>query len=488
MVTNLAAQGKTVFQWGEKFVDITELEKLVYQAVLALGRNIMSRCIEQADSILAEQRDKGLLRDKGYRATTLKTVMGEVTYRRHVYLVAGDAGRSTTLYLLDKSMGLDTVGLFSDTVCMMAVEAACAVSYRTAATTLNDLTGLDISHESVWRIVQNAGSWEQTRVDGLAEAARAECGAGTYETPVLYEEMDGVYLALQGKDRKEHGPSKEMKVAIAYSGVYEDASGRRTLANKVSYASFEQAKDFRSHAEGVVADFYAVEQVKRRVFSSDGGLWLQRNMVPGCTYQLDQFHRNKAIRTYLSDPDLQVLVLKLLKKKRVQTALDVIEASINSTEDAGEQEKRRTLLTYFTNNKNALIPYLERGGRKCPQPNEGQQAARCGSMESNIFTIIGNRMKHNRTCWSVAGANNLAALLALHHTGQLRHVLRGWQAHGNPGASFTVTGPISAAQAGGNGSADTYLPPHTLSAGSVHPAVKHHLTHFTPLSAMHTYS
>ena len=117
-------------------------------------------------------------------------------------------------------------------------------------------------------------------MDSLAAAAKAECGSGTYETPVLYEEMDGVYLALQGKDRLEHGPSKEMKVSIAYPGIYEDASGRRSLANKVSYASMEQAEHFRRHAEGVVADFYAVDCVKRRVFNSDGGTWLQRNMVP----------------------------------------------------------------------------------------------------------------------------------------------------------------------------------------------------------------
>ncbi len=289
--------------------------------------------------------------------------MGEITYRRHVYLVEGDSVPSTSIYLPDRSMGLDTVGLFSDTVCMIVAEAACAVSYRTAATTLKDLTGLDISHESVWRIVQTAGNWEQARVEGLADAAKAECDAGTYETPVLYEEMDGVYLALHGKDRQENGPSKEMKVAIAYSGVYEDASGRRTLANKVSYASFEQAKDFRSHAEGVVADFYAVEQVKRR-----------------------------------------------------------------------------TLLTYFKNNAKALLPYYERPGCKY----KGQQTARCGSVESNIFTIIGNRMKHNRTSWSVAGANNLVALLALHHTGRLRLVLRGWRTHSRPESSFTVTLPLSA--------------------------------------------
>jgi len=106
-----------------------------------------------------------------------------------------------------------------------------------------------------------------------------------------------------------------MRVSIAYSGAYEDASGRRTLANKVSFASFEEAKSFRSHTEGVVADYYAVSSVKRRVFNS-GGLWLQRNMVQGCTYQLDPFHRNKAVRTYLNDPELQQLVLKLASQRK----------------------------------------------------------------------------------------------------------------------------------------------------------------------------
>ena len=413
--------------------------------------------------------------------------MGEVRYQRHVYLVGGEKEQpGAAVYLLDKSMGLDTVGLFCDTVCMMAVEAACAVSYRTAATTLNDLTGLNLSHESVWRIVQNAGSWEQSRVDCLAAAAKVESGAGVYETPVLYEKMDGVYLAMQGKDRQEHGPSKEMKGSIAYSGIYEDASGRRTLANKVSYASMEQARDFRSHTEGVVADFYAVKAVKRRIFNSDGGSWLQRIMVPGCTCQLDPFHRNKAVRTYVDDPDLQETILGLLRARKAKDAIAVVEASIESTLDPVEQEKRRKLYTYFSNHQHTLIPYYQRTGKKPPLPNEGQQPARCGSMESNIFTIVGNRMKHNRTCWSVAGANNLAVLLALHHTGNLRRALRGWTASGGPESNFTVTRPLSATQATKQGE-DAYIPPHTLPADRVHPAVKHCLSSFVPLSGLHIY-
>lgn len=473
MVSKTVRESKGIFEYKGEWLDIGEPERRVYSEAMAFGRQLLSKAIEAADQKLAEQRDKSKYRDKGYRRTVLKTVMGEVEYQRHVYVVTDtQKGASAAIYLLDRHMGLDTVGLFSDTVCKMAVEAACAVSYRRAATEINDLTGLRLSHESVWRIVQDAGSWERERVEKLAAAAKAENGAGAYETPVLYEEMDGVYLALQGQDRKEYGSSKELKLSIAYSGIHEDASGRRRLENKVSCAGFEEAKIFRDHAEGVVASYYSVDKIKRRVFNSDGGAWLQRNMAPDCIYQLDLFHRNKAVRTCLNETGLQKTVLELLYRGKVQKALDVIEASIASTDDPTEQEKRRKLYSYFDNNKTALIPYYRRKGKQPPAPNEGQQPARCGSMESNVFTIIGNRMKHNRTCWSVDGGNNLAALLALHHTGRLRPILSEWAANRRDASAYTVSGPLSACQARDRVN-DAYVPPHTISGRDLPDSVKY---------------
>ena len=151
-----------------------------------------------------------------------------------------------------------------------------------------------------------------------------------------------------------------------------------------------------------MADFYDLDCVEQRVFSSDGAGWLQKNMVPMCIFQLDQFHRNRAVRTYVDDPDLQQTILGLLRERKIKETLAVVEASIESTLDPDEQEKRRK--------------------RKPAAAQRGPAARPVRSMESNIFTIIGSRMKHNRTCWSVPGANNLAVLLALHHTGHLRHI------------------------------------------------------------------
>lgn len=97
---------------------------------------------------------------------------------------------------------------------------------------------------------------------------------------ILYEENDVIWLKLQGKDRKENGPSKEMKVGIAYDGATweKGAHGRirRTLDSKVAHASFEAAKDFRASKEGIIASFYDVNQIELRVINGDGANWIQK--------------------------------------------------------------------------------------------------------------------------------------------------------------------------------------------------------------------
>lgn len=427
MVTKESAERKKIFRWGEELLDVVMLEAVVQQFVNSLGRSIMRRIIETTDQKIAEERDRSIFRDKGYRQTVLKTVFGEVEYRRHVYTVSGKSGKErSSIYLLDEAMGLSTVGFYSEGICKLITEACCKTSYREAARSVSEMTGLPISHTSAWNIIQNVGEQEQRRIEELGHAAHERKASGTYQTPILYEEMDGVYLSLQGKDRQSHGTSKEMKVSIAYSGILEDKNERRRLANKVAHARFEEAKDFRRHAEGVVANFYDVRAIQRRIFNSDGGAWITRSLVPGCIFQLDLYHRNKAVRTYINDKELQNLILTLLNEKRIEEALSVTEASIESTLEPREQENRRKLYVYLYNNRKNLIPHYRRNS-KYPSPNDGQVPARCGSMESNIFTIIGHRMKHNRTSWSVRGANNLAAILSLCHTGRLDEAFGHWR-------------------------------------------------------------
>ena len=61
--------------------------------------------------------------------------------------------------------------------------------------------------------------------------------------PVLFEEADGVYIKLQGKDRKNAKQDKEeMKIGIAYAGWRKTGTNRYALENKVVVAGFSKAR------------------------------------------------------------------------------------------------------------------------------------------------------------------------------------------------------------------------------------------------------
>jgi hypothetical protein len=380
----------------------------------------MAEHLEGLDDALAETRDKKRFRDKGRRRTVLKTMLGEVEFSRRVYVAEDDGGMKEHIYLLDEALGIDTPGQISPMLSEMVATAACESTYRETARQVSELTGQTISHQTAWSITQEAGGRVRAREEELAEQARQDKGTGKLESKLLYEEADGIWLKLQGRDRKSYGPSREMKAAIAYSGVKQNGK-RRRLADKVACASFDNVKDFIRRKEGVIASVYCTDEIELRILNGDGANWITASNEVA-VYQLDPFHRNKAIREYVSDPELQKIMMDLLYAKDIDLLLAVVEASVNSTMEPEEQEKRQKLLNYFSNNKDGLIPYYRRN-EKIPPLNEGLSQARCGSMESNIFTLIGNRMKGRRACWSVRGADNLAAILCLKHTGRLANVL-----------------------------------------------------------------
>ncbi len=69
---------------GENKIDIREIERMIYAAVLTAGQAAMKEYLEGLDDALAETRDKKRYRDKGGRRTVLKTKLGEVSFSRRV--------------------------------------------------------------------------------------------------------------------------------------------------------------------------------------------------------------------------------------------------------------------------------------------------------------------------------------------------------------------------------------------------------------------
>jgi len=409
----------------EAVVDFNRLEREIFSSCCAAGREALKEQLEIWDGRLMGTRDRSIYRHKGLRKTVIKTVMGEVEYSRALYERQNDDGTKSFVYLLDEAMGKAGSGFMSGLLSGQIAEAVCGGTYRQAAQSISEMTGQTISHQAAWNVIQALGRRVDAHEGAAAELAAKSKGTGAQEVEMLFEEQDGIWLHLQGKSRKQYGSSHEMKVAIAYDGARKISNNRYELTGKVACANFESVSKFVCRKEGKIAETYCVDEIKTRILNGDGAQWIKQSIRDESeVFQLDAFHRNKAIRQYVRNPQMQKAIFKLLYTKRIDDMLDFIETLSNSVGDKAEAEGLLVLHAYFTNNKDGLVGYHRRG-IKLPDALEGKEYRRLGAMESNIFTIIGNRMKGGRACWSIDGGNNLARLLTLKHTKKLHETLDG---------------------------------------------------------------
>ena len=352
--------------------------------------------------------------------------MEEVEYSRVLYEFTDEQGNIGRIYLLDQAIGKAVCGQISHLLAEKIVETSCEASYRKTSEAISSMTGQTISHTGAWKVVQALGEEVNGQEKENALLAKENESLGQHEAKLLFEEQDGVYLNLQGKDREKHGPMHEMKVAIAYEGAKQTGKERFNLSGKVACANFESAAEFLKRKEGAIAAHYNIDEINLRIFNGDGANWMKGNLIDDTVhYQLDTFHRNKAIIEHIRDPEARKTLFKLLYSKQIDLLLDVIEAYSNSTEDENERDNFLKLLRYFQNNRDGLILYKRRG-LELPEPSEGIVYRNCGAMESNIYSLIARRMKRRRANWSIKGGNNMARMLTLKATGRLHRTLSGF--------------------------------------------------------------
>lgn len=377
--------------------------------------------LESYDEYLFKTRDKKKYRDKGKRKTTVKTVFGEVYYSRHVYESQEDDGTLRYVYLLDETLNIKSVGAISQNYAEKLVSGITTKSYRNCAKEVSETTGQSISAMGVWNVIQAIGEDIVTEEHTLVKQNKAHNLKGERQAPVLFEEADGVNIRLQGKDRKKYRKGQaEMKVAIAYDGWKETGNKRYKLDGKVSFAGFTSALDFHQIREAKIAAEYDLVNTQLRVLNADGAGWIKKVPDPSTCFQLDPFHRNKAIRENIPYPEIQKDLLSLLQKGAVEKAMEYLTIYRDSLLEDDEIEQAEGLIRYFKNNEEGLLAYQKR--EAIPESPKGLEYKNLGTMENHIWSIIASRMKHNHTTWSIRGGNNLAKVLAKKSEGKLYEV------------------------------------------------------------------
>ncbi len=402
---------KTIVE--EKLVSFKTLEQKIHKYICTYGAELTRIVLEKYDDELAEGRDRRAYRDKGKRGTTIKTVYGEVCYSRRVYEKKGEGGGKRYVYLLDEAMQMGKIGLLSanlaEKIAMTAAESPC----RVTAETISSTCGQSVSHGGAWNLVQRLGEKVNKEESYAVKQMEAGEALGKETLLVLFEEMDGVWLPMQG-GRHQKMKKQEMKVFTMYEGWKAEDGGRSSLVDKTMPAGMEKSGGFHAKREALIEKRYAADGIVQRVLNGDGGGWVKEPYDPEAIVQLDRYHVYQEILRKIGDKKAQKEIRELSDSGKPDGMLDYIKTYADSVAGDEKTDNRRKkaleLYRYLHSNREGLIPWQKRG-IEIPAPPEGIVYKGMGVQESQNCTVITLRMKHRRMRWSVNGANNMAKIL-----------------------------------------------------------------------------
>ncbi|MGI6610707.1 MAG: UPF0236 family transposase-like protein [Limnochordia bacterium] len=170
-------------------------------------------------------RDSERFKVKKHEERTVETAIGQsVRFRRRQYF---DCKKNKYVFLLDEALSLEPYKqispLLAETLLEMAVNTS---AYRKAADSLEAIQGHRVvSHETVRQRVLEAGE----RLQDAQDAELADpCGKG--RVPVLFLEVDGLWVHLQQQQRK----STEEKMLTVHEGWqprYSEGKSGGSVAN-----------------------------------------------------------------------------------------------------------------------------------------------------------------------------------------------------------------------------------------------------------------
>lgn len=399
----------------EKLVSFKELERKIYSYVCELAREITKQMLESYDKELARSRDKKMYRGKGKRGTSIKTVYGEVEYSRNVYRTETEDGQVAYVFLLDQAMHMDKIGLISTNLAEKIALTVTESPYRVTADIITSTCGQSISAGGVWNMMQRLGERINEEELYAVKQMNADQSEGEKIIPVLFEEMDGVWLNIQDEHHKKM-KKQEMKVFTMYEGwdADKEKQSRSTLVGKTMLAGMENSKEFHEKREACIRKKYNADEIGQRILNGDGGSWIKEPYDSETIFQLDRYHIYQEIMRKISDKVAQKSIRSLLDEEKIDEMLEYIQNYATSVENPDEKDisskKALELYQYLNNNRDGLLPYNKRG-IAIPEPKEGILYKGMGIQETQNCTVITLRMKHRRMRWSVKGANNLAKAL-----------------------------------------------------------------------------
>ena len=411
----------------EEEIKFNNLEKKIFKFVCNFGCLIIKLILESYDRKIMKARDTKKYRHKGLRKNTIKTVMGEVEYVRAMYEVE-EEGIKKRVYLLDEKLHINTEGKASENLIEKIVETVPITdSYRKAETVLKETTNATLSFEWIRNIVVKIGDKiTKKEKEERKMLDKGQLVEGLKEIIVLFEEADGLWINLQGKDRKERleknkkkcekenkefNPKQkvktELKLHVMYEGWKKDDK-RHPLINKQYIAGMMKPKEIKKLRDARVYQQYDVEKIKLRIVNGDGAKWTKGITAKGGIYQKDQFHIMQEIVRDVPK-EYRNIIEELVKTKqydKIEKAIEGLKVELGGEYKA--VKKLNTLQSYLSSGLERYQDIVE-----VPEAPEGMEYRNMGTQESQIFSKLKKRFCSGRKAFSEHGANALAKICVL---------------------------------------------------------------------------
>lgn len=416
----------------DKLPKFKDFEKLLFDILCRTAQELTRQYLEWADMSIMALRDKSRYAIVNSRDSTIKALYGDSPYSRRYY---HDNETGKYVFLLDELMEIDCgCGLFSENLVSHIVVECADKPFRKAADTISAITGQGVSPMGAWGVFQRFADSIAEQEERLKELYNSgDVGQlGNISTRVLFEEFDDVYIPTQKKKRRKRGEpvtedkskkdtkkksgKKPMHVGISYTGWEQSGDGRCITANKMAYASFGEVSDFTEQFDALQSHCYDMDSVEVRLTNGDGAGWINKEAEEhNSILQLDPYHRSKAIVKSIGSKDDRKLLYDALDAKDVDRVLLAIWELYAKEENEKSRKKLKDLYEYFSNNRDSLLTWQERGV-ELPAPPEGITYRGMGAQEPNNCSLITLRMKHRRGSWSTEGGDNMSKVLCYRNT------------------------------------------------------------------------
>lgn len=417
-------------------VSFKDLEEIAFKIACEFANEILRNMLEEYDKKIMDTRDTKKFRHKGKETTTVKAKTGIVEYTRTKYITKDEKGTNKCVYLTDELLNIKEMGQISSGIIDLIVKNISEVSFRVCAEMINNMTGLSISGVAVWNIVQKLGEeikqYEQVKVEAHQND---KLKAGEKETPVIYQEADGIMIYTQGKDRKEQierykkqypneeVPKKvrniELKLGMTYEGWKEIGKNRYALVGKEYVAGYMSGDEMANITNANLYSKYDMSKVELRVLNSDGGSWIKKLLVKKAIYQADSYHLREKINTHVREiEDAEILKNMFYQKEYLQMIEYVETLKYKYDGEVEEVEKLEELKRYLNKRKESMKRYKDYDGVKTKlktySKNTGLKYRNMGCQESNNYCRLTRRMKKKRMSWSKNGSENIAKVITLY--------------------------------------------------------------------------